>query len=152
MTNQTTANWTPQRIEILTARVKDGTIYSVIASELGITRNAAIGKAKRLGLTGERGRGRWTPAARAGGFVRRPAQKAKRPALAPAPIQPIPLDAPPALGVNLLDLRPRHCRWPYGDPRSADFHFCGHEAPIDKPYCAFHVQAALSPPLRRRAA
>jgi GcrA cell cycle regulator len=27
--------------------------------------------------------------------------------------------------LTLMELKPRHCRWPIGDPRSEDFRFCG---------------------------
>jgi GcrA cell cycle regulator len=30
------------------------------------------------------------------------------------------------------------CRWPIGDPRQADFHFCGVPQTPGRPYCAVH--------------
>src|SRR5262249_51841679 len=34
-------------------------------------------------------------------------------------------------------LAPKACRWPYGDPRHPDFHFCGNPV-AEKPYCERH--------------
>jgi GcrA cell cycle regulator len=30
------------------------------------------------------------------------------------------------------------CRWPFGDPRDAGFHFCGAPQVAGKPYCIEH--------------
>jgi hypothetical protein len=35
------------------------------------------------------------------------------------------------------------CRWPFGDPMSADFHFCGHRKKDGKPYCDVHMRLAF---------
>lgn len=35
------------------------------------------------------------------------------------------------------------CRWPFGDPLSADFHFCGHSKAEGKPYCDVHMRLAF---------
>ncbi|WP_159585956.1 GcrA family cell cycle regulator [Chelativorans xinjiangense] len=52
---------------------------------------------------------------------------------------PIPDDAPPPRMVSLLDLEPNECKWPYGDPREADFGFCAHERAPGSPYCRYHA-------------
>jgi GcrA cell cycle regulator len=54
---------------------------------------------------------------------------------------PPPENEPASLRVALLDVREGQCRWPQGDPASADFHFCGHPA-THGPYCAFHGNVA----------
>lgn len=41
-------------------------------------------------------------------------------------------------GVTLMDLTPRTCRWPVGDPRHDDFRFCGDYAEPGKVYCCQH--------------
>lgn len=46
------------------------------------------------------------------------------------------------------------CRWPIGDPRSADFHFCGKNKVPGLPYCEFHARRAyqlVDPAVRRRS-
>ena len=47
-------------------------------------------------------------------------------------------------GVKLVDLKPTSCRWPEGDPKDPDFHFCGKEALPGKSYCEEHSQVAYS--------
>ncbi|MGB7097953.1 MAG: GcrA family cell cycle regulator, partial [Xanthobacteraceae bacterium] len=55
MTNPTTTTtWTPERVEQLRSFVVSGLTCSQIAAEIGVTRNAVIGKIHRLGLSPER--------------------------------------------------------------------------------------------------
>jgi len=35
------------------------------------------------------------------------------------------------------------CRWPFGDPLSPDFHFCGHRKKDGSPYCDAHMRQAF---------
>ncbi len=35
------------------------------------------------------------------------------------------------------------CRWPIGDPRRPDFHFCGEQKTIGRPYCARHAAMSI---------
>lgn len=35
------------------------------------------------------------------------------------------------------------CRWPIGDPRHADFHFCGAQQVLGRPYCSEHLALAF---------
>jgi hypothetical protein len=48
---------------------------------------------------------------------------------------------PVPLMLSMMELKRRHCRWPYGD---GPFHFCGHkiEGTVG-PYCSFHADAAV---------
>lgn len=36
------------------------------------------------------------------------------------------------------------CKWPIGDPRKADFHFCDQAAEEGRPYCNEHSRQARS--------
>jgi GcrA cell cycle regulator len=45
----------------------------------------------------------------------------------------------------LIDLEAGDCRWPVGDPRHADFHFCGAQKIAGRPYCAAHWEASFVP-------
>lgn len=40
-------------------------------------------------------------------------------------------------------LEPDDCRWPIGDPRRADFHFCGEKKASGRPYCQHHWDRSL---------
>lgn len=52
--------------------------------------------------------------------------------------------------ITIMELRESTCRWPFGDPSSSDFRFCGAESPIGTPYCAFHSRIACQPSSDRR--
>jgi GcrA cell cycle regulator len=41
------------------------------------------------------------------------------------------------------------CRWPIGDPKSADFHFCGRDKAGRTSYCGHHARVAYQIPARR---
>ncbi len=57
---------------------------------------------------------------------------------------------------TLLQLTEKTCRWPIGDPGSAEFFFCGGENANELPYCSFHSRVAYQPhdrpPARQAAA
>lgn len=44
--------------------------------------------------------------------------------------------------LSLLQLNEDTCKWPIGDPLSADFYFCGQHSNEGKPYCEFHSRRA----------
>lgn len=44
--------------------------------------------------------------------------------------------------LSLLQLNEHTCKWPIGDPLSADFYFCGQHSNEGKPYCEFHSRRA----------
>jgi GcrA cell cycle regulator len=50
---------------------------------------------------------------------------------------------------KLLELDAHDCRWPVGEPRHPDFHFCGERQAEGRPYCALHWQMAFQPPRPR---
>jgi len=51
---------------------------------------------------------------------------------------------------TLLELNEDTCRWPIGDPGSADFFFCGGQSLTGLPYCAHHSRVAYQPANSRR--
>ncbi len=155
--------WSSERIEQLRSLWHDGLSASQIAAQLGgITRNAVIGKAHRLGLTGRPSPIKNRPA----GVVRRQTAARPRPERRPPaprvthtvvsaqprpqrvePLPPAELEDMP--GATILTLTDRICKWPIGDPRDADFHFCGRASAEGLPYCADHARRAYQPPARR---
>ena len=50
---------------------------------------------------------------------------------------------------TLLDLAPGDCRWPIGEPKHEDFHFCGKAQAPGRPYCEHHWSLAFQPPRPR---
>ncbi|MEA2782597.1 MAG: GcrA cell cycle regulator [Rhodospirillaceae bacterium] len=145
--------WTNERIEELRRLWTQGQTASRIAELLGgITRNAVIGKAHRLGL-----RGRPSPIRRDEILGRTP-RSTPAPRLAPAPAaalaitplaslpaeepaRPAPMPAAPVAQPKVA-ARGRTCSWPVGDPKQPGFHFCGEEAIPGRPYCGSHCAVA----------
>jgi hypothetical protein len=71
------------------------------------------------------------------------------PPLLPAvPLVPMPPEQPPETAVRLLQLEPQHCRWPYGEPKAADFCYCGADN-HGGTYCHWHRHVARAPGARQ---
>lgn len=160
--------WTEQKIQMLKDMWGNGYSASEIAKRLGgLTRNAVIGKAHRLKLSGrpspikrdDKAVNAKSPAARtmpkkvmlrALPMPPAPPNKANQ----PSAINRVSIDQEkrPATSVTPLKSGERQCRWPIGDPRSPDFRFCGCAAYEGLPYCTDHARAAYQnfSRLRRR--
>jgi GcrA cell cycle regulator len=159
--------WSTERVEQLRSFVTAGLTCSQIAAEIGVTRNAVIGKVHRLGLS--------TSGGRPG---RRPSNLTQRMRTAPSgPREPrsrlarllraatmgqtvVPFPSPSAidppvvenvLRCSLLELAGGGCRWPLSDPGKDDFGFCGNAAISGLSYCAGHARLAYRLPSGRRA-
>ncbi len=156
-------NWTDERVETLKKLWGDGLSASQIAGELGgITRNAVIGKVHRLGLSG-RAKSPSSTAPRprkprAPHMLRMP-RPAIRGNTALAQAFEYEVEAEPELIENiiplgqrrsLLELTEETCRWPLGDPGTADFFFCGGQTLATGPYCSYHSRVAYQPAHLRR--
>ena len=139
--------WTDDRIAVLRKLWSDGLSASQIAKELGegVTRNAVIGKAHRLGLEK-----RPSPVKSDKTKKAAAAPKAAKPAAAPPPKKAA--KSAPTSKVSLLDLTDRMCKWPIGHPGEEDFHFCGKASQPGMPYCGSHCLEAYQaqPPRRDR--
>jgi GcrA cell cycle regulator len=164
-------SWNDERVELLSKLWLEGRSASQIATELGqgVTRNAVIGKVHRLGLSG-----RAKIAAPATTVAARPKAASKPeveagPSPEPEAVQPeieaevVEIVPPPApipqpiadvvipfsTRVTIMDLRESMCRWPIGDPASAEFRYCGSKAELG-PYCMEHARLAFQPTQERR--
>lgn len=167
-------SWTDERIATLKKMWKEGKSAADIAKTLGkgVTRNAVIGKAHRMGLSGRPSPIKKPPAPakkepvkkavavapKAAAPAARKATAAPKPSAPAAPArEPVPPRAPikevfPADGgVGLIDLTERMCKWPFGDPREDDFTFCGHPIRPGTPYCHEHAALAYQSSTRSRA-
>jgi GcrA cell cycle regulator len=146
----TESNWSEDRITTLTTLWLNGLSASQIAKQLGgVTRNAVIGKVHRLGLSG---RAQPSRPARLNHVPRR-AARAPRPRpvarMTPPPDRPQPAPEGPGLVPSLAALGAHACKWPIGDPKAANFSFCGRLATGS--YCASHKVAAFQPGTAWRA-
>lgn len=168
--------WTEERIAKLKHGWESGMTATQIAEMLGegVTRNAVIGKAHRLGLesrpspvkAGESP----APAAPRQAAPPPPVSPSPQPAAtapaapAPAAVAHAPPPAPPQIArptprpaksgtqarTTLLDLNDKVCKWPIGHPDDADFHFCGKAANPGFPYCNDHCLVAYQAQMPRR--
>lgn len=170
--------WTDERIAQLKKLWEEGKSASQIAEILGdgMSRNAVIGKAHRLGLSSRpsplkqaAAAAAPTPAAGAPAAptpIPAPAAIPAAPLTPPkaavpaseAALKPRPVAAAPAPAakpgkdgkVSLLELNDRICKWPIGHPDEADFHFCGKPVNPGFPYCGEHCLVAYQAQLPRK--
>ncbi len=150
--------WTEERLELLKSRFAEGLTCRQIADDIGVSRNAVIGKLSRLNLTREKPGDSPRPA-------RKDAPKGRRrgsvPRLQYRMLQAV--YAEPQAGADetsianehscsLLELSEERCRWPISTPGADDFCFCGN-TPVDGlPYCPGHSRLAYRPGSRQRVA
>ncbi|MCC3860246.1 GcrA family cell cycle regulator [Pseudemcibacter aquimaris] len=143
--------WTDERVEKLRELWDKGLSASQIAKELaeGVTRNAVIGKAHRMGLASRPSPVKSDPAKRAAAAKKKKAAAAATAAPKKAPAT---AKAAPATGkVSILDLTESMCKWPIGHPGEPDFHFCGKPSQPTFPYCANHCVEAYQVQQPRKA-
>jgi GcrA cell cycle regulator len=151
--------WTDERVELLKKLWLEGLSASQIAKQLGgVTRNAVIGKVHRLGLSG-----RATPSQPSRPAFRAP--RPPRPAISSASAHRRPESRPdsahrvairPASYIEepgtatVLTLGAHMCKWPIGDPATAEFTFCGRRSADEGPYCVEHARLAYQPPQAKK--
>lgn len=168
--------WPADRVEKLKAGFYAGDSFAQIAAAIGggVTRNACLGKANRLGLVRSSDKAAFHQIASkvatarhreiAGGIPGTAAERGLRAPVvhravgqnnglnfmkpgAPPPAvkrrQPL-FEQPGESSVPLASAHRHHCRWPFGDPETADFRFCG--APrAHGDYCDVHAKLAYVP-------
>ena len=130
--------WTDEQVEELKLLWEKGLTTGEIGKALGVSKNAVVGKAHRLGLNG-----RPSPIRRGDeeeNVDTAPTEEKKKAVKAVPAKKEQEKQAKKLFTVN--DLTSTSCRWPIGDPKDEDFHFCGKEALPDKPYCAEHAEIA----------
>lgn len=156
--------WTDEEDARLTRLYAEGLTFVQMADRLGYSKGKIAGRLHRLKLTGKRPMGRHRqavhsekpgPKPKTVGAAR--GRQAKSAPPMPAPVQPkwgdrsgqqarksrldpAPHPAARAARPSSLIWVPKTCQYPHGDPRDADFHFCG--APLEvrdgRPYCPKH--------------
>jgi GcrA cell cycle regulator len=153
--------WTDDRIALLKTLFERGRTCREMAYEIGVSRNAVIGKLARLNLTRGRAARALRAERRSGPAPQRPRgarqlqillktrfeegeAAALRTAFAALPI-------PEGPGCSLLELGDDKCRWPIGDANAAEFLFCGNKPFGGSPYCAGHARMAYRVGTRRAA-
>lgn len=167
-------SWTDERVALLGKLWKEGKTAKEIAQALGegVTRNAVIGKAHRLNLSGRSSpiQKDKPPKAKnntkavskttstSTGTHSETQQKNKSPFPQPANkntnpsakklhsktdnVKDISEQKSKSDRITMHDLKGSMCRWPFGDPQEKDFHFCGDRKMPGFPYCEEHAKAA----------
>mgnify|MGYP005996293629 FL=1 len=145
--------WTPERVDQLKIYFEAGLSCRDIAVNIGVSRNAVIGKLSRLNLT------RTTPEERRARRKTSAVHAAQRATakqhllLLQAVYETEPYDAPVASVNNcsLFELSEQRCRWPISSPGADDFCFCGNTPLGGMPYCPGHYRLAYQSGSRQRA-
>ncbi len=149
--------WTDERVELLKIRFAAGLTCREIAGDIGVSRNAVIGKLSRLNLTREKSGDGPRPApsdapkGRRRGSVPRLQYRLLQAVYAEPPAAN---EEPIADGhcCSLLELSEERCRWPISTPGAEDFRFCGNTPVEGLPYCPGHSRLAYRPGSGRRVA
>jgi GcrA cell cycle regulator len=130
------ASWTPEMVADLRRGIAFGLTSGVIAAQMGITRNAVIGKARRLHLS-------LTP--------RKPPEEGPPPRRSRIKLPPTPPPppsgalAPGSIPVEIWDLTDFTCRWPVAGDHPP-FWYCGAPTtPREGVYCPCHRRLSLQP-------
>lgn len=121
-----TDRWPAARLAVIVDEHQQETCFRAIGARLGVSKNAVVSQAHRIGLP-------CRPKRNGQSLKPRPARRAEvKAALALS-----------ALHRGLIsNLAPHTCKWPVGDPKAADFGFCGRPRGVG-PYCCDHQGAAV---------
>ena len=129
--------WTDEKIAKLKKLWSEGLTTGEIGKRLGVSKNAVVGKAHRLGLKGRPSPIKRQEPAAAAAATTTAAAGSPAPAVAPTSSKKEPVKI-----FTLTDLNHNTCRWPIGDPKHEDFRFCGKQVYPGKPYCLDHCAQA----------
>lgn len=161
--------WTDQMVEDLKRMWDEGLTTGEIGKRLGVSKNSIVGKVHRLQLSGRPSpiKKKDAPTAE----TPAPAKPSKAEKTSSQPNKPkeekvsapkeeeivveisAPVSAPapkaaskPSGKTMLTDLDNHTCRWPIGDPKDENFHFCGRKVKIGQTYCEEHANIAYVKP------
>ena len=133
-------SWTSEKVEKLKELWTKGHTASQIAEILGdTTRNAVIGKAHRLGLSGR------MATKKSNGGISIIRKKWVNISQAQKIIDISPVIDEPMNPTAFQDIKDGLCRWPLGEPEEIDFKFCGRNTKEGVVYCQSHYKQAYQP-------
>jgi GcrA cell cycle regulator len=154
--------WTEQRVELLKNRFEAGLTAREIAVDIGVSRNAVIGKLSRLNLHREKDidqrrlAQKQDPKKPIKGRRLKTTPRLQYEMLRSLYAEPGVLDEDAPINsehrCSLLELSEEKCRWPISAPGADDFCFCGNRPVEGLPYCAGHTRLAYRPGSRQRLA
>lgn len=137
--NKLTTQWTEEKVQMLKQLIADCQSATQIGLRLGVTRNAVIGKVRRMGLRllGRPNAPTSTKRARPRLIIYN-TYAALKPEYEMSKKDSKPEELPTSKPCSILDLTTDTCRWPLWDAHDTENKlYCG--APISgKTYCATH--------------
>ena len=142
--------WTDERLEALKGHFASGLTCRQIAAEIGVSRNAVIGKLSRLGLTRERPPGSEPRAKKSRERRGRSVPRLQYEMLRQVYDETAFTDGPVVSEhrCSLFELNKERCRWPV-NAEAEDFSFCGNTPRAGMPYCSGHTRLAYRSLARR---
>jgi GcrA cell cycle regulator len=146
----TAPTWTDERLDALKGHFAAGLTCRQIAAEIGVSRNAVIGKLSRLGLTRDK-----PPGSDASPRKQRERRGRSVPRLQYEMLRQVydetAFSNAPVVSehrCSLFELSKERCRWPVnGD--AEEFSFCGNTPMAGLPYCQGHTRLAYRSLARR---
>ena len=140
-------SWTNEKIEKLKELWGKGSTANEIAQILGgVTRNAVIGKAHRLNLSGKI-QTKKSSSLKNNENENKISHKNLRRGKFKSLI--IDKDFEPENPKQLEELDEKSCKWPIGHPNEENFYFCGRTSLKDFSYCKLHLLYAFQPKNRK---
>ena len=146
----TAPTWTDERLDALKGHFANGLTCRQIAAEIGVSRNAVIGKLSRLGLTRDRPPGSEPSPRKSRERRGRPVPRLQYEMLRQVYDEAAFTDGPVVSEhrCSLFELSKERCRWPVnGD--AEEFSFCGNTPMAGLPYCQGHTRLAYRSLARR---
>ncbi len=158
--------WTDEMVNQLREMWKEGLTTGEIGKRLGVSKNSIVGKVHRLGLSGrpspikkkEDNNSTTTPAQPVAEVEKKTTTKEKtekkvtKTQVAPKEEKEEVVETIKPQELNkskhhhgktmLTDLDNHTCRWPIGDPKDENFHFCGKKVRLGQTYCDEHANIA----------
>ena len=131
-------SWDSEKVEQMLALLKSGMRPKLVGQQIGMTKNAVIGKCRRMGVELQDGK-----AGRPRTQVKQDRPRNHRPKRSsvslPADHVPQarlePVTKLPFRAITLVELKENDCRYPHGN---GPFFFCGQQKMEEGSYCEFH--------------
>ena len=170
---RTAMAWTDKMVEDLRLMWKQGLTTGEIGKRLGVSKNSIVGKVHRLQLDArpspiKKKEELEAESVAAAQPTLQPEVKEPKKAPQPAkdvkenkeakepktPAKPAAQATKPVADkkndiIRLADLDNRTCRWPIGDPKDENFHFCGKKVRVGQTYCEEHSLMAYVKPTKK---